>query len=111
LLNDVQDSQDQLPVLQHALMRTWDLWQRSHQNGGAPLDLEHYEATGGMHEALSRHADEIFAALPSDPHRTAAAGIFKALTERGPDGRGIRRPTRLGQLAAIAAVTSPSSIR
>src|SRR5262245_2511998 len=28
LLNDVQDSQDQLPVLQHALMRTWDLWQR-----------------------------------------------------------------------------------
>src|SRR6516225_7294487 len=25
LLNDVQDSQDQLPVLQHALMRTWEL--------------------------------------------------------------------------------------
>ncbi len=24
LLNDVQDNQDQLPVLQHALMRTWD---------------------------------------------------------------------------------------
>jgi hypothetical protein len=42
--------------------------------------------------------------LPSDPHRTAAARIFKALTERGPDGRGIRRPTRLGQLVAIAAV-------
>ncbi|MFI5357987.1 MAG: AAA family ATPase, partial [Opitutales bacterium] len=107
LLNDVQDSQDQLPVLQHALMRTWDLWQRSPQSGVAALDLEHYEATGGMHEALSRHADEIFDALPSRPHRTAAARIFKALTERGPDGRGIRRPTRLDQLAAIAAVEGP----
>jgi hypothetical protein len=118
LLNDVQDSQDQLPVLQHALMRTWDLWQRSQQTGGepgasatgvVPLDLEHYEATGGMQEALSQHADEVFAALPSEPHRTAAARIFKALTERGPDGRGIRRPTRLGQLAAIAAQTSEVS--
>ncbi len=107
LLNDVQDNQDQLPVLQHALMRTWDLWQRSSQAGAALLDLEHYEATGGMQEALSRHADEIFAALPSDLHRTAAARLFKALTERGPDGRGIRRPTRLGQLAAIAAVEGP----
>ena len=104
LLNDVQDNQDQLPVLQHALMRTWDLWQRSPQSGVAALDLEHYEATGGMHEALSRHADEIFDDLPSGPHRTAAARIFKALTERGPDGRGIRRPTRLDRLAAIAAV-------
>ena len=26
LLNDVGDDQDQLPVLQHALMRTWDYW-------------------------------------------------------------------------------------
>jgi WD40 repeat protein len=131
LLNDVQDSQDQLPVLQHALMRTWDLWQRMKDEGGrmkdegrhqdapdssfilhpssfgVPLDLEHYEATGGMQEALSRHADEVFEALPSDAHRTAAARIFKALTERGPDGRGIRRPTRLGQLVAIAAVKAP----
>ena len=107
LLNDVQDNQDQLPVLQHALMRTWDLWQRSPGNGGTTLDLEHYEATGGMQEALSRHADEIFTAFPSDPHRLAAARLFKSLAERGPDGRGIRRPTRLGQLAALAGVDEP----
>src|SRR5437016_466949 len=29
LLNDVEDDQDQLPVLQHALMRTWALWSRA----------------------------------------------------------------------------------
>jgi hypothetical protein len=26
LLNDVGDDPDQLPILQHAMMRTWDYW-------------------------------------------------------------------------------------
>src|SRR5262249_30301573 len=39
--------------------------------------------------------------------RTAAVRMFKALTERGPDGRGIRRPSRLDRLEAIAAVEGP----
>ena len=71
------------------------------------LDLEDYDAIGRMREALSRHADEIFDAFASDLYRSAAAGIFKALTERGADGRGIRRPTRLSQLTAIAGVEQP----
>ena len=29
LLNDVGDDIDQLPVLQHALMRAWDHWERT----------------------------------------------------------------------------------
>src|SRR5262249_8581264 len=117
LLNDVEDNQDQLPVLQHALMRTWDLWQRrqgtkgepgASATGVVPLALEPYERPGAMHEALSRHAAEAFAPSPSAPPRTAAARVSKALTERGPDGRGIRRPPRLGQLVAIAAVEEPT---
>lgn len=33
LLNDIGDDQDQLPVLQHSLMRTWDKWaERTNQN-------------------------------------------------------------------------------
>jgi len=106
LLNDVEDDQDQLPVLQHALMRTWSLWFLDHQEG-EPLDLRHYEKTGGMQQALSHHADEIYEALPSEDHRTAATRLFQALTERGPDGRGIRRPTRLSRLTAIAGVELP----
>ncbi|MGH9847434.1 MAG: ATP-binding protein [Blastocatellia bacterium] len=34
LLNDIGDNQDQLPVLQHALMRTWDEWKRERESGG-----------------------------------------------------------------------------
>jgi len=116
LLNDQGDQADQLPCLQHALMRTWDHWRRtsrSHisnrqsQAHARPLDLEDYDAIGRMREALSRHADEIYEALPSGEHRTAATRLFQALTERGSDGRGIRRPTRLSRLAAIAGVDLP----
>lgn len=109
LLNDVGDDQDQLPILQHALMRTWEQWQANSRRktpdstfAGGGLDLEDYEATGGMGEALSRHADEVYHALPENRHRAVAEKLFKALTVRGPDNRGIRRPTRLKELVAIS---------
>ena len=94
LLNDVGDDPDQLPLMQHALMRIWEAWRIDHRDDG-PLDLHHYEAVGGLQEALSLHADEAFAELPDDRHRVIARKLFQALTERGADNRGIRRPTRL----------------
>jgi WD40 repeat protein/energy-coupling factor transporter ATP-binding protein EcfA2 len=100
LLNDVGGADDQLPVLQHALMRTWDVWTTDHAPD-EPVDLRHYESTGGLAEALSRHADEIFEGLPDDAHRDAAARAFKALTVKGADNRGIRRPTRLERLGRL----------
>ena len=53
LMNDVGDNPDQLPILQHALMRTWDYW-AGHRLNGEPIGLEHYEAVGTMADALSR---------------------------------------------------------
>ncbi|MGA9245988.1 MAG: hypothetical protein WBW03_28900 [Silvibacterium sp.] len=97
LLNDVGDNPDQLPIMQHALMRTWDLWKRDHQNG-EPLDLRHYEAIGGIAEALSRHAEEAYAELPDDRHREIAKRLFQSLTEKGGDNREVRRPTRISEI-------------
>lgn len=103
LLNDVGDNPDQLPILQHALMRTWDLW--AHRGGQGEIDLEEYETVGGMEEALSRHADEAYEELP-DPRRREIAGIlFKSLTEKGADNREIRRPAHLAELADAAGTT------
>lgn len=101
LLNDVGDNPDQLPILQHALMRTWDHW-ASHCRNGEPIDLEHYEAIGTMSAALSLHADEAFNELPNDRSRLIAERLFKALSERGADNREIRRPTRLKAICEIA---------
>ena len=101
LLNEVGDDPDQLPVLQHALMRMWDAWSLGGDRN-RPIDAADFEATGGLSAALSNHADEIYDALPDDRHRSACEKIFKTLTEKGEDNRGIRRPTRLSQLQAIA---------
>ncbi len=104
LLNDIGDDQDQLPVLQHALMRTWDERKRqAHDHRARPgeIDVCCYEAIGGMKQALSRHADEAYDALDAR-HQKIAERMFKALTERGEDNREIRRPATLGALAAVA---------
>jgi energy-coupling factor transporter ATP-binding protein EcfA2 len=99
LLNDIGDDPDQLPILQHALMRTWDLFEE--RGGGGTLDLEHYQATGGMGEALSRHADEVYGELPDDEHKRIAEKLFKSLTEKVDANRGIRRPMQLAELHEI----------
>lgn len=101
LLNDVGDNPDQLPILQHALMRTWQQWAIEGDRRSA-LDLTHYEAIGGMAEALSRHADKAYDELPNESSKTIAEKLFKLLTERGGDNREIRRPTRLREICAVA---------
>ena len=65
LLSDMGDNPDQLPILQHALMRTWNHWQAGSENS-QPLDLADYEEIGGMAAALSRHADEAHQELAQD---------------------------------------------
>jgi WD40 repeat protein len=109
LLNEVGDDQDQLPVLQHALMRMWDVWSAG-GNQDRSIDFSDYEATGELTAALSNHADEVYHALPGDAHRTACEKIFKTLTEKGNDNRGIRRPTRLTQLKAISGADQDTVI-
>ncbi len=101
LLNDVGDNPDQLPILQHSLMRTWDYWTKS-RRAGEPIDLPHYEAVGTMSDALSRHADEAYNELPDEASRDIAEKLFKSLTEKGSDNREIRRPTRIREISAVA---------
>ena len=72
LLNDLGQQADQLPCLQHALMRTWSIW--SQRGSGGALDLDDYQRVGRMSEALSLHADEIYQALESEHHRELCAG-------------------------------------
>ncbi len=100
LLNEVGDDPGELPVLQHALMRTWHEWNRAHAPGEA-IDLDHYRRAGSLKEALSRHADEVYNDL-KDPELQAVAGhVFRALTEAPPGARPVRRPAPLTELGRI----------
>ena len=99
VLNDLGDDQDQLPVLQHALMRTWDHWERGDR--AQPIDVGDYEAIGTLAGALSRHAEEAYVETGSDERRRITERMFKALTDTVTDHRGVRRPTSVADLALI----------
>ncbi|HEY5751312.1 MAG TPA: High-affnity carbon uptake protein Hat/HatR, partial [Chryseolinea sp.] len=66
LLNDLGDNPDQLPILQHALMRTWSYWSAYRDFEEEHVDLKHYEAIGTMTEALSQHANEAYDELSEE---------------------------------------------
>jgi len=100
LLNDLGDDQDQLPVLQHALMRTWDHWEARHQLD-EKIDIADYEAIGGLQQALSLHAEEAYQESGPGRGQKVTGKIFKALTDSFSDSRGVRRPTSIEELAAI----------
>ena len=100
LLSDVGSNQDQLPILQHAMMRTWDYWLDNREDG-EPIDLRHYQAVGRMSEALSLHANEAYDEL-STRGKEIAEVLFKTVTEKNQDNKGMRRPGRLGLIAMLA---------
>lgn len=103
LLADARDQIDQLPLVQHALMRLWDL-----DSGDKRLTLSELEALGGLRQALDDHAEEAFAELSGDQRRIAEV-LFRTLTEAGPADRDTRRPAPLGEVADLAGV-SPGQV-
>ncbi|HTF19116.1 MAG TPA: hypothetical protein VK658_13635, partial [Chryseolinea sp.] len=100
LLNEIGNSHDQLPILQHALMRTWDYWIHNHEPG-EPVDVRHYNAIGRVNTALAQHANEAFDEL-SLRDKQIAEILFKNITEKNQNNRGMRRPCRLGLIAELA---------
>ena len=103
LVNDVGDDPDQLSILQHALNRTWSDWRK--QGGHGPLELTHYTAIGTMSDALNQHANEAFGEL-NERQQHICAKMFKALTDKATDPRGVRRPTRLSTLCVLTDATA-----
>ena len=57
LLKDIGDRTDQLPVLQHAMMRTWSRWLEL-DDPDRPVDKTDYDSVGTMSDAMSLHANE-----------------------------------------------------
>ena len=97
LENEVGDDPDQLPLLQHLLMRLWELASRE---GRPPrLTLELLGKLGGLHGALEQHLEELFSTL-TPAQQVICAGLFKAVTGGDHNARDLRRPACLGEVAA-----------
>jgi WD40 repeat protein/energy-coupling factor transporter ATP-binding protein EcfA2 len=97
LLNDAGSDPDQLPLLQHALMRMWNLavLENSEQ---IVLKMRHYKTIGGLTMALSKHADEAYAEL-KPTQKQIAETLFCNLSEVGNERRDMRRPVKLKDVA------------
>jgi len=109
LLNEMGNNPDQLPILQHALMRTWNYW-KNNCDTTLPLGINEYEAIGRLERALSNHSNEAFDELKVDEKKICEV-IFKSLTEKGGDNRGVRRPTSIKELANISEANEAEVIK
>ena len=101
-LNDAGDDPDQLPVLAHALMRTFTAWKAGGANG--PIDLEHYEQAGGIGAALDNHGNTILAGLGAAGELWAQK-VFRCLTITE-NGRDVRRPARLSRIYEVTGANT-----
>ena len=110
ILNEMGTDPDQLPLMQHLLMRMWrnalNISNPVHNRSGADfspsqsldaentghrLTLSHYNEAGGLLDSLKRHAESVFQnRLPSDVHRCLAEHMFRRLTAVASDGQLIR---------------------
>src|SRR5947209_19968666 len=74
LLNDTGDNPDLLPVLQHVLLRIWEVSSEA-RAAGLPIDLPHYQDQRGqgMGRALDLDAGAAYAKLNGDPRKEAPA--------------------------------------
>ena len=105
LENEVGDDPDQLPLLQHLLMR---LWEQASREGRPPrLTLELLGKLGGLHGALEQHLEELFSTL-TPQQQAIAAGLFKAVTGGDHNARDLRRPACLGEVAAAIGTDAAS---
>lgn len=106
IVNETEDRPDQLPLMQHALMRAWSRANdRAEKDGASPPRLTHadYEAVGRLDRALSLHADEALKSIESDKHKTVIAQrLFLLLCDFSPDGQIIRRRPKVAEVMRVA---------
>ncbi len=96
VLNELGARGDRLPVLQHALLRTWDAWDKAGRIG--PIGLADYHAAGGIDGALNQDAEGALKGLDV----AVTARIFKRLTNTDAGLRSVRSPARISELMAAS---------
>src|SRR5262245_25249078 len=113
ILNDVGTDPDQLPLMQHALMRTWLRAQEHAVRAGherVVMTREDYLAIGGLQSALSQHADEVYEELHTEDNQRVAEIMFRCLDDEGPQQQIVRRMTTVGNIAEVAGAALPDVI-
>ena len=112
LLNDVGNDPDQLPVLEHCLLRMWEC-AGARQPAGASRHLErrHYDDVGRIAGALSQHANEVLSSPQIQGLEFTVQRVFQSLSEVDKDGRATRRAIPFSQLLAETGAAKSDLLR
>ncbi|MGC1392570.1 MAG: WD40 repeat domain-containing protein [Bacteroidales bacterium] len=108
VLNDLKDRTYKLPVLEHALMRTWDHWQELDEPQ-RPISKADYDSIGTMNNAVSLHADKIYDELDGRGKEICMI-LFKTITRKGSDNTGSRHPSDIKTIKAVAGCSDKELI-
>ncbi|MBB3701405.1 hypothetical protein KMW28_26800 [Flammeovirga yaeyamensis] len=108
ILEDLGNKQDQLPSMQHAMMRTFEHW-RNEQILSEPLQPKNYIAVGGIKESLSIHANEIYNTL-NDDQKVICEKVFRCITTINKEGKGVRNPSSLHRIIEITGIEDVQAI-
>ena len=110
ILNEMGTDPDQLPLMQHLLMRMWRRVTQgrteSDYGGQLTITMDDYESVGGLANALSTHIERIYQELPDGGSKKIAETAFRNLTDITPDGQVIRRPVKLSEISEIAEAST-----
>jgi WD40 repeat protein len=103
IILDLGEDFEDLPALQHLMMRVWDNWVED-CDPSMPISLGHYEAVGGIQKALSFHAEQAFQAMDTPEKKIIAERLFKAISEKGAaDAKPLRKTVTIKQLMALTS--------
>ncbi|MFO7671728.1 MAG: hypothetical protein R6W31_18865 [Bacteroidales bacterium] len=100
LLDDLEDLETPLPRLQHALMRTWEVWS-AREGRDQPITISDYRTVGSVKSAISDHLEQVYSKL-DDRQKVICERLFKSITSKSDQYNGFRRQATLGNIARIA---------
>ncbi|MBE0653823.1 MAG: hypothetical protein IH594_08495 [Bacteroidales bacterium] len=99
MLDDLNEVEDQLPLLQFVMMRIFDQW-KSAGSSKRPVSIEDYESIGEISESIASYADDVYENL-DDRTREICAKIFKTLTGKIQNNIISKQFAKVSELAKI----------
>lgn len=109
VLNDIEDREDQLPLLQHVLRRSWHL-RTDEQKEAQDWPIDTYKGIGRLGAALNLHAQSLFDELPSEKHKNCCEIMFRRITRQTGKEDGVRVPKTFGHIASCVHLSPHSMI-
>ena len=103
ILNDLEEGDDQLPILEHTLSQLWRV-----RKSDSIVTLEDYEATGKLKQALSLHANAIYASLIEKQSNLEmiTKELFKFIIDfDGEKREGVRQPRKVHEIQQVTGAT------